>query len=371
MKMRVDCEWNCRNFASIAMILTVGAAMSLSGCASRVYRPATLPTEYAAAPAVDLESLNLGGLSASGNNADVVHWGDLIEIEVDSGLASLPPRTSKVRVARDGTAKVPLIGCVAVGGMEVERAEAAVFNAARTRDVYPNAFVSMKIVEPRVDRVSVIGAVEEPGTYELQRGAGSLMAAIVSAGGLSDKASGDVEIRHTDARLIAETRRTRPGSNGPMQLVSHESQLSPTDTAVRMNLFDIAATGRASRQLHDGDVVNVVQRELPPVHVLGLVNHPGAYDVTAHRDLRLLDALALAGGCSNGVADKVTVRRLPAGEMQPVTVVASIRKAMDGEENLLLAPGDTIMVRQTPETIVVDVFKSFIRLSLGSSVALF
>ena len=82
-------------------------------------------------------------------------------------------------------------------------------------------------------------------------------------------------------------------------------------------------------------------------------------------------ALALAGGCSTQVADRVTIRRRVPGEAHAVTIVTSIRAAIDGQENLLLSPGDTVMVRQTPETVVVDVFKSFVRLSFGSSVALF
>ncbi|HBO45674.1 MAG TPA: hypothetical protein DD670_17455 [Planctomycetaceae bacterium] len=353
-----------------AVVATASIAL-FSGCASRVYRPTSLPIEYAASPAVQLDTLDLSSLAGSKNSADIVHWGDLLEIEIDSGLASIPPRVSSVRVARDGTAKIPLIGSVAVGGMELEQAEAAVAATARARDIYLSPFVSVTIAEMRKDRITVVGAVEKPGTYELPRGSASLMAALVSAEGLADSASGDVEIRHTDIRLAGPVLGgVSPTGDDSARLVSHEEAAGSGAPSVRVNLLADNG-GPRNRELRDGDVVNVMKRDLPPIHVLGLVHKPGAFEVTANRDVYLLDALAMAGGLSNPVADRVTVRRRVAEDAENVTIVASIRKAMDGRENVLLSPGDTVMVRQTPETVVVDVFKSFIRMSIGSSVALF
>jgi len=356
------------------LVVAMVAVTLVSGCASRVYRPADLPAHLAASPAVNLDTLNLSSLAGASNPNGVICWGDLLTVEIDAGLPSLPPRVSNVRVAKDGTAKIPLIGRVPVAGLEVERAEAAVASAARTRDVYPNPFVSVRIAQTRKDHITVIGAVATPGVYALPRGSSSLMAALVKAGGLADTASGEAEIRHTDPRLAVAAPRhpaTAADNANPTRLVSHETTLVPTDGVVRVNLFDAVTSGAGNRRLQDGDVLNVVQRELPPIHVLGLVKEPGAFEVTANRDVYLLDALALAGGCSSLIADRVTVRRRVPGEAGSVMIVASIRKAMDGRDNVLLAPGDTVMVRQTPQTVVVDVLKSFIRLSFGSSVALF
>ena len=360
-----------------ALVGLVVMTSFMSGCASRVYRPSQLPAEYAASPAIDLDTLDLSGLSGPTNAKDVICWGDLLAVEVDAGLPDLDPRTSHVRVAKDGTAKVPLIGHVVVGGLEVEQAEAAIFEAARTRGIYPNPFVSVRIAGERKNRVTVVGAVEKPGVCELPRGSSSLMAAIVGVGGLDETASGDLEIRHTDPRLampsLIGAGDAAGGVNGT-SLVSHEAAMASNDGVVRLNLMN-AASGKAGeagkRELQDGDVVNVIARELPPIHVLGLVNKPGSFDMTADRDIHLLDAIALAQGCASPVADRVTIRRLVPNQAEPVMIVASIKKAMDGKENVLLSPGDTVMVRQTPETVVVDIIKTFIRVSVGSSIAMF
>ena len=57
----------------------------------------------------------------------------------------------------------------------------------------PHVTVTMK--RQRKNAIMVIGAVKEPGLKELPRGSCSLLAALVSAGGLSEDAGTDVEIR--------------------------------------------------------------------------------------------------------------------------------------------------------------------------------
>jgi len=353
---------------------TLPTLWPVPGRVSRVYRASDLPAELAASPAVNLDTLDLSALATSSVAPNVICWGDLLTIEIDAGLPSLEPRISTVCVAKDGTAKLPLIGRVPVAGLEVEQAEVAVAEAARARNIYPDPYVSVRLASPRQNRVTVVGAVKRPGVYQLPRGSSSLMAAWVSAGGFAATANGEVELRHTDPRLaspgLMNAGVAGSGQNGA-QPASHEAASGPDAGVVRVNLLEAVARGAATQELQDGDVVNVTPRELMPVHVLGLVMKPGAFEMTANRDMYLLDALALAGGTASPVADRVTIRRSVPGEAKPVTITASVRRAMDGQDNVLLAPGDTVMVRQTPETVVIDTIKTFIRVGIGGSVGLF
>jgi polysaccharide biosynthesis/export protein len=361
-----------------AMTRLVGmAAVALlagSGCAQHVYRVANLPAEYAALPAANLDTLNLSRLVDNVGASDVIAWGDLVSVEIDVGLPSLPPRVSKVRVAKDGTAGIPLVGRVRLAGMEVEQAEQAVAAACRDRDVFPNAYVSLRIEEPRKNRVTVVGAVAEPGVFELHRGESSLLGALVAAKGLSKEASGGVEIRRADPRLTAPgvLQAARPGPTGQegTELVSHETSLSPDAGVIHVNLLTML-DAPGTHAIEDGDVVNVVKRNLPPVYVMGLVNKPGAVEMSTKREIRVLDALAVSGGCSNHMADKVVVVRRSPNEGPPISIGLSIQKAIEGPDNLLLAPGDTVVVRQTPETVISDLFKSFLRFGISGSVPLY
>lgn len=81
----------------------------------------------------------------------------------------------------------------------------------------------------------------------------------------------------------------------------------------------------------------------------------------------MLDSLAMAGGCSSPVAEKVLVIRHLPDHKEPVRIAVSIQAAKSGQDNIALAPGDTVMVEQTPETVVVDIIKTFIHFSFGTS----
>ena len=372
--MHPSCRLLVQNSAVRLVVIVTAAALLGTGCAQRTYRVANLPAEYMAPPVANLDTVNLSRLADNTGSSDVIAWGDLLSVEIDAGVPSLPPRVSTVRVAKDGTAGIPLIGRVSMAGMEVEQAEQTIVAASRARDVFTAPYVSVRIEEPRKNRITVVGAVEEAGVFELPRGSSSLLGALVAAGGLSEQAGGDVEIRHTDPRLIAPgvLRADRPDGAVPSrpELVSHEAPVSPAGEVVHVSLLTATEDVQGRHSLHDGDVVNVATRDLPSVHVMGLVNKPGEIEMAANRELRVLEALAVSGGCSSQVADKVVVIRRPSGEEAPITITVSIKKAIDGQDNLLLAPGDTVVVRQTPETVVSDVLKSFIRFGISGSVPL-
>ncbi|MBN1908380.1 MAG: SLBB domain-containing protein [Pirellulales bacterium] len=356
------------------LIFSIGWIIVAAGCSGRVFRASELPAEYSAPRVARLDPAQLARLATPTNATDIISWGDLLKIEIDAGLEDLKPREVTVRVAKDGTVGVPLVGRIRVAGLEVEMAEAAIVQAARARDIFPNPFVSLHIEELRQNHVTVVGAVEEPGVYELPRGASSLLAGIVAAGGISDSASGEMEIRHTDPRLVRSGVMHADAQGRPMsgtQLASHMTVSPAGGGVVHVNLLEPGGWEHGSRVLEDGDVVNVIKRDLPPIHVMGLVNKPGAFDLTANHEVRLLDALALAGGCSSQVADKVVVVRRTPDQSSSISISASVQKAIEGPDNLLLAPGDTVIVRQTPETVVVETLQSLVRFGISGSVPLF
>ena len=102
------------------------------------------------------------------------------------------------------------------------------------------------------------------------------------------------------------------------------------------------------------------------VHVTGLVHKPDQFEIEDDHDLRVLDAIAMAGGVSSSVADKVIVIRHPENEPQPVVVEISLMRAKrDGTENLLLQSGDLVSVETTVATAFVETFKDLFRITMG------
>jgi polysaccharide export outer membrane protein len=118
----------------------------------------------------------------------------------------------------------------------------------------------------------------------------------------------------------------------------------------------------------------VLPQEKQFIHVTGLVRLPNQFELTRHQDVTVMDAIALAGGVSSPVADKVfVIRRLP-DMKEPAVIELSIREAKaDGKENLRLAPGDLVSVERTVSTVVVDSAMSVFRvgLSVGGNLVAF
>ena len=117
-----------------------------------------------------------------------------------------------------------------------------------------------------------------------------------------------------------------------------------------------------------GWVVMVPELDQNPIQVLGLVLRPGEYKLPADRDLRVLDVLAMAGGLSSPVADKVfVIRRIPHKPEAQVIKVSYQKAKRKRSENIRLASGDVVSVERTPLTVAFDAFNRFINVGIGAT----
>ena len=320
--------------------MAVAAVAIGAGCARHVYRAACLPKELLAPAAVNMEAIHLGGLSNPSDAPQRIQCGDVLDVTMVTDFTRLTTNTTPIRVADDRAAAIPLIGKVAVSGMTMEEAERAIALEGVARGVFRTPCVTVTMKEQRKNRITVVGAVKKPGLYELPRGSSSLLAALVAADGLSKEAGPEVEIRRTG--IAADT--------------------------IKVNLAPAEEGSQGNCLLEDGDVVCVAKRAVKPLYVLGLVRKPGEFEFPGNQELRVLDALALAGGCSNQAADNVLVIRQLPGQPEPARIALGIQDAKSGQDNLQLAPGDTVIVEQTASTVVVDVLQNFFRFGFTSTI---
>ena len=108
---------------------------------------------------------------------------DLLEVKVFES----PELNQTVRVSEDGSITIPLLGKVMVGGMAKDAVEEKIAGLLEERKFVINAKVSVFIKEHQSNSVSVIGAVNSPGMYELI-GNRTLLQMITQAGGFKDNA---------------------------------------------------------------------------------------------------------------------------------------------------------------------------------------
>lgn len=353
----------------MALVLTLATA---GGCSQQnFYRPKNLPPELAAIPVPNVKRLDLSGLAGPSTGSELIQPGDVLELSIAGGLSNDAVVDLIVRVGDDGNALLPDVGPVRLAGFELAEAEQAIAMACVQRGLYLQPHVAATLKHQRINRITVVGAVEKPGIVELPRGQSYLLDAVVAAGGLSDEAGPNVDIRIPDhfGSLASEV---APGAAGGGVLPASASGLVAAGAkSHRLNIVDAVMSGSGSQYLSDNTVVVVERQELPPVQVIGLVKEPGEYAYPVARPLDVLGALALAKGLSNPFADKIFVIRQRAGMPDPAVIEVSLRNAKRiGRDNVRLEPGDVVSIERSAGTAAWDAI-NIVRFSLGSSVPLF
>ncbi len=315
------------------------------------FRAASLPPQFRAPLVRSARHLDLSPLARAAGGTDVIQPNDLVAVTTATGLSSDPAEPHVLRVAPDGTVNVPLVGTVRVAGMEPQTAEYWVRQASMQRDVFRDPQVSIQFESRHANNVTVLGAVTTPGVYRLNGANSDVLAALVAAGGLTDQAGTSIDVRHPPA--------------GAVQAAGYGPGAGPQTASYRLDLRDVRTAVDADLSVRDGTVIMVPERVKQTVYVMGLVNRPGDFEIPPDDELRLLDALAMAGGRRLEIADRVTVTRRATQSRAPIIIEASVREAQqDGNANLRLAAGDVVQVEETTTTFTLETLRNFVRLGV-------
>jgi polysaccharide export outer membrane protein len=244
--------------------------------------------------------------------------GDLIEVKV----FEVDELNQTVRVSEDGSITLPLLGRVPVEGLTQEGAVQRITGLLQAKYV-KNPQVTIFIKEYRNQQVSVIGAVEKAGSYEIV-GRKNLLQIISMAGGFSENAADEIFI-------------LREGPDG-------------ATSTVAIDLKDLLVNGnqKLNVPIEPNDVINVpVDREIR-VFVMGRVNKPGAVRAKLSEGVTLLQAIADAGGLAEGAKESAILitRKDKAGKEQKIKV--NLKDIIKGKKkDVMLQEGDVVYVPES------------------------
>jgi polysaccharide export outer membrane protein len=367
------------------IVLCAMMIASCVGCKTANYSAANLPNEFLATPAPHTAGINLERMVGESTVTTQIGPDDLVQITIVSGVGDERPVPMPARVAEDGSVMVPLVGSVRIGGVDPIVAEKRIIAAAVERGIYRQPHVTVVVTEPASNRVTVLGAVTKPGVVKLPRGSCDLASALAAAGGLARNASTHIEIMHRGSEPFLAGMQPNQSQSAPTEAngvkLAAYNELAPVTSALaggpitshepsmaRIDLAQAGVAGPQNRKLDDSDVVMVLPKETHVIHVSGLVKKPDQFTVEEDQHIHVLDAIAMAGGTSSPVADKVfVIRQLPT-MAEPAVIEVSIHGAKrSGNENLLLAAGDMVSVESTPATMTVDTISKFFRVAVGGS----
>ncbi len=316
--------------------LVVGAlALLLQGCAGAPAAPPSLPTP---APAERVEADGRAdelrqqvqeraqALAGSGDYGEArIGPNDVLQIRVFEA----EELSGTVRVSGQGEVSLPLLGAVRAADLTAGEFEAVLADRLRERYVR-DPHVTVQITELQSRPVSVLGAVRQPGIFQL-RGARSLLEVIALAGGLAEDAGPEVVVRRAPG-----SQRLGGGAGGEDGEVEE------------VNLRALLESGEAGPDatIFPGDVVSVKRAGM--IYVVGEVNRPGAFPLTRSEPLTVLRATALGGGLRPGATRSriQLVRTSPEGRRD--TYVVDLGKVLSGRtadvplqaEDVVYVPSD-------------------------------
>ena len=364
------------------LALVVVAASFLFGCSQISYDATSLPPQFVAVPTADVSELDLSLLAAPSYSSQQIFPGDTLTMTVVTGADAGRPEEWPVRVLDDGSVEVPMVGRLNLAGQNLQSAQSLIRTASIDRGIFRSPSISLVVDDRKTSRVSVVGAVEEPGDYDLVASQADLLSALLAAGGLAEDADTVIEIRHSvPANTVVPAGGGETLNGGEFAQVSHydavptageSNKIQANSLAGGMTRIDLVAATQQARptpiRLQDGDVVTVRKRKPDYFHVIGLVNRPDRYELDSSEGARVLDAVAMAGGLKQSLADRVIVVRQVENNPQPISIELSIREAKsDPNSNIYLADGDVVSVEETPATFAVSAVQNMVRFAVNGT----
>ena len=249
--------------------------------------------------------------------------GDVLEVR----LYKLPELSREaLRVEESGTIRMPLIEQDIQAACRTE-GELAKEIATRYLPLMKNPQVDVFVKEYHSRPVAVIGAVNTPGRFQLQKRI-RLLDLLTFAGGPAERAGGNIQVVHSGNYASCES--SSPGSTERLGL----SVFKLNDT--------LAGNARSNPFVRPGDVITLL--EVEQIYVLGNVMRPSNFPL--RQRITLSQAIALAGGTlPDSASDRVRIlRQKPDGINKEELVVnlkaISKRQAPD----VVLQPNDIVEV---------------------------
>lgn len=289
--------------------------------------------------------------------------------EMEITVFDVPELNLKTQVKESGDLSLPLIGIIHAKGLT----ESELLNqiANRLQKFVLNPQVSLSITNYGSQKVAVVGAVRNPGTYPLKKGLNSVLELIGVAGGLNDKAGNTLNFVPVD---ISGLSFTNDAASRARLALSNElnSESRPSGIEVYLdNVLGTSGTIPVEIPIKGGDMI--VVPEAGKVLVEGEVEKTGSYELG--RQMSLLGSLAAAGGITySAKVDEIEIIRDNGGEVRNRLIV-DLQKISTGEErDIKLKNGDIIKVpSHSGRRLRQDTFESItkiINFGVGGSVSM-
>lgn len=305
-----------------------------------------------------------GGLAGNSVGNYQIGPEDLLQISV----LEAPDLSRTLRVSEDGEISLPLLGTVRAAGL-TSRELQTVLETLLRRTYMKNPHVSVFVQEMRSHPVSVFGAVEKPGVFQI-RGPKTLIEVLSMAQGLAADAGDSVIVmRHAGDPVSAAASMSPESGSTPTAAAHLKATSAKTDSpgpldevasgpgSIKISLKQLLDSGdsRYNVLVYPGDVVKVTRAGI--VYVVGDVRKPGGFLLKTNENISVLQALALAEGLAptaQGKQARIIISE-PNGTRKEVAI--NLNKVLEGKApDPVLHSRDILFVPNSTRKAAVHAF---------------
>lgn len=257
--------------------------------------------------------------------------GDVLDIRVFNR-----PQLSReaVRVDGKGMIKLPLIADEIRASCKTET-ELANEITKQYLEYLKNPHVEVFVKDFQSKYVAVIGAVNDPGRFEMRRRI-RLLELLSFAGGPSAQAGGRIQIRHAAEVKPCEQSETENASGTP-------SLEENTNWFHLGELMSGKEDDRNNPYIRSGDIVSLVEAD--KIYIIGNVYRPAIIPLKEEK-ITLTQAVAIAGGTMPDTnMDRIRIMRQAPGQTAKTEIVADLKAIRQRKaEDIVLESNDIIEV---------------------------
>ena len=279
--------------------------------------------------------------------------GDVIDVVVNKYE---PLSRAGIRVNEQGTIQLPMFDeDIAVACLTERQLADRIKEKYKKYVIDPYVIVSVR--EFNANPVAVIGAVQSPGRFQIQRPT-RLFELMTLVNGPSARAGRDIEI----IRIM-----NRP--------YCQEGTLVPRSDSEELITLSLAETLKGNEEANPfvraGDVIRVVEADEMKAYLGGSVKSSMAIDLK--EPVTLMQAVAMAGGLAKGAnSEKVLIRRQIPGSINRSDMIVNLKAINQGkQDDLLLQANDIVEVpgpsggKKILNKIIDSILPSLTRLPIG------
>jgi polysaccharide export outer membrane protein len=235
-----------------------------------------------------------------------------------------------IRIDHQGNIRLPLAGRIEVAGRTVESLETEI--ATRLSGIMNTPEVSVSVAEYRSHPVSVLGAVRNPGVYQVT-GPKTLFEVLSLAGGLNPDASNRIKIM-------------RAASAGPLPLANASSDKTGEFYTAELNVKSVMEAKNPEENINvlSNDVITVPKADM--VYVVGAVHKSGGFPLSEKEQISVLQAVSLAEGLDNvAKTSGARILRQSSPGAQRTEVAVNVQKILDGRaQDVPLQANDILFI---------------------------